>query len=397
MLASFLCAMGARQPRESEAGLGDVGLILPRRISLILWNGNIGGAEVFSWALAWQMRRYSVDAEIVFIEDPYPLATRIGSGGVPYRSLGLSRGRDILRRPRYFAREATRGSDDGVLLIDCGYMGTCLRVGGYGGLIIAVEHGDLLGVADRSLLRRSFRLLGRLSAAWADDAEVAVSDFVLADMRRRPHAKSLRRIYNGIEHASYGSRGGASADEVCVIAFAGRLVKGKGVDFLLRAFADLRSPTEVVLRIAGEGPERHRLETLALALGIEPNVEFVGRVDDMPRFWLSCDVAVIPSAEFVESCPIVALEAMAAGRPVIATRNGGLPEIVVNEGTGAIVAAGDPDELTHALARYVDSKQLRISHGASGRERVAARFDIGTSAQGYLELFDELNASKNIG
>jgi len=102
--------------------------------------------------------------------------------------------------------------------------------------------------------------------------------------------------------------------------------------------------------IAGDGPERGSLEALAKRLRIADRVAFVGLQTDMPCFWRQCDVAVVPShAPHVESFGLVAVEAMASGLPVVASRNGALPEIVVDSRTGTIVPEADPMVLAAAL------------------------------------------------
>jgi glycosyltransferase involved in cell wall biosynthesis len=340
-------------------------------------------------ALADQMRKLGAEATVVFIEDSQPLAARLTSLDLPYRSMGLDRGRDILRHPREYAAEVARAGPDGALLVTCGYMGAALRAGGYHGPIIAVEHGDIL-YEQRS---QALQWMTRKSGAWADDIEVAVSDFILKYLRRQPHTGRVRRIYNGINPAHYASDDlsiGEETNASCVIAFAGRLVHGKGPDYLIKAVAELSSIRSIVLLIAGDGPERARLETLAHGLGIGRQVDFIGLKQDMPAVWRMCDIAVVPSAEFIEACPMTPLEAMASGKPVIATRNGGLPELVVDGDTGILVAPGDAFSLVKAIDLYARDKQLRMRHGASGRIRVMERFHIDRCARAYLDLFHEL-------
>jgi glycosyltransferase involved in cell wall biosynthesis len=215
-------------------------------------------------------------------------------------------------------------------------------------------------------------------------------------MRERPHAEALRQIYNGIDPDRFTPRDELSADdperEDCVVAFAARLIPGKGADHLIEAFARVTSTGRARLVIAGDGPERTRLEALARTVGGERSVEFAGLVHDMPGFWCAADVVVIPSAEFIEACGMTTLEAMAAGKPVVATRNGGLPELVVDGETGKLVAPADIDMLAAALDSYIDDRALRLAHGASGRVRVCERFHIATCAEAYLELFAEAGA-----
>ncbi len=364
-----------------------------RRLAVIMWNGVIGGAEVHSLALAKQMRNMGSNVTMVFIESPQPLAARFSAKHVPHRSLGLGRGRDVLRRPRRYAAEVADAGPDGALLLTCGFMGAALRAGGYRGSIVAVEHGDILRAKLQSRPQQALWCVGRAAGAWADNIEVAVSDFILEQMRRYPHTREGRRIYNGVDPSQYAAAGvrASSTTADCVVAFAGRLIRGKGADYLIEAIAQLESTRAIKLRIAGEGPERPRLECLAQSLGLGHTVEFLGLTHDMPAFWHMCDIAVVPSSEFIESCPMTPLEAMACGKPVIATRNGGLPELIMDGVTGTLVPPGDCSGLAVALTRYATSKSLRLSHGASGQVHVTENFHINRCARAYLDLFDELS------
>jgi glycosyltransferase involved in cell wall biosynthesis len=361
-------------------------------VGLVLWNGGIGGAEVLSISLAEAMHRLGTRVTIVFIEQPFPLARRLADLGIPHRSLGFRRGREVLRHPRRYATAVAPVSKDGALLIDCGFIGGALRAGGYRGPLVGVEHGSLLGVRRRSHIHRLLWRLARFSGAWANDIEVAVSDFLLGEMWGSPHADTLRRIYNGVNPMDYapGVVDKSPGDESCTIAFAGRLVHGKGCDFLIRSIARLRTNSPARLLIAGDGPERQRLESLTRSLGVTHIVEFLGLVHDMPRLMRASDIVVVPSAEFVESCPMTPLEAMASGKPVVTTRNGGLPELVLDGETGMLVAPCDEHALAEAIRRYVDDSELRLTHGDAGRARVTQHFDIDQCARQYLGLFGEL-------
>ena len=365
-----------------------------RRIAIVLWNGDVGGAEVLSVALAEQMRQLGTVVTLVFIEQPQPLAARLADTDLPHRSLGLGRGRDVLGHPRRYAAEVADAGPDGAMLIECGFMGGALRAGGYRAPIVAVEHGSVLATPEGRAVARLSKHLARMAGAWADDAEVAVSDYVLRRMRTRPHASRLRLIYNGIDPARYstdGQRRGDAEPRPCHVGFAARLVPGKGHDYLIEGVARLRHTHPIRLMIAGEGPERPRLESLARATGANDVIDFRGLVHDMPEFWASADVVAIPSAEFTEACPMTPLEAMASSKPVIASRNGGLPELVVNGETGLLVPPGDADALAHAIGLYANSHEMRESHGAAGRARAHGEFHITRCAQTYLELFDELH------
>jgi glycosyltransferase involved in cell wall biosynthesis len=363
-----------------------------RQVAVVLWNGDVGGAEVVSLSIAQGLRELGAEATMVFVEQPQPLAARLPDTGVSFRELGFDRGSDVLRHPRTYASEVARVGSGGALLLECGFMAAGLRLGGYRGPIVAVEHGAILKEQDHPRLRGSARRLARRAGARAADAEVAVSNFILERLREGPHADTLRRIYNGIDPAAFvaSERAEGHSGEECVIAFAARLIPGKGADYLIDAFGRLPSGSRARLVIAGDGPERGRLEALARAVGCERSVEFAGLVHDMPGFWGAADVAVIPSAEFIEACGMTTLEAMAAAKPVVATRNGGLPELVLDGETGSLVASADAEALAAALSRYVEDPGLRASHGARGRKRVLERFDIAATARAYLGLFEEV-------
>jgi glycosyltransferase involved in cell wall biosynthesis len=158
------------------------------------------------------------------------------------------------------------------------------------------------------------------------------------------------------------------------VAFVGRLVREKGVDVLLRAFARVVTPdTSAMLDIVGDGPARDSLERLVSQLGLDARVRMYGhlsrsRCDDVAgRAW----VQVVPSV-WAEPFGIVAAEAMMRGTAVVASASGGLCDIVRHEETGLLVAPGDVDGLSCALNRVLGSAALATQWGDEGR-RVATR------------------------
>jgi glycosyltransferase involved in cell wall biosynthesis len=369
-----------------------------RRLALVLWSGRVGGAETLNVALAERLRRLGADITVVFIEKPWPLAERLSNVSIPYRTLALRRGRAILRHPHQYAAEVTSVGPDGALLLECGYIGAALRIGGYGGPIVAVEHGAvLIGSHALSKPGRLLRGVNRASGAWSDDAEVAVSDFMLDRMLRHPHSRQIQRIYNGVDPHVYLPAVSAAAppdrDEL-IVGYVGRLTPGKGADHLLRAVIHANTQTPIKLLVAGDGSELSRLESLAHELGADSSVEFLGMVDDIPGFWQRCDVAAIPSDTF-ESFSMVTLEAMACSKPTIATHVGALPELVVDSVTGTLVPPGDAVSLARALITYAEQPELRRAHGAAARARAIERFHIDDCARAYLDLFDKLAAGQS--
>jgi glycosyltransferase involved in cell wall biosynthesis len=271
-------------------------------------------------------------------------------------------------------------------------MGAALRLGGYRGPIVGVENGTLNGLPGLSGLRRLLWRVGRASGARAHHTEVAVSDFMLGQMRGHAHARRLVRIYNGIDpdkHAPSVALSGDRRHDELTVGFMGRLIRGKGADHLIRAVAQASSRFPIKLLIAGEGPERERLAALAHALDLGSEVVFLGIVDDVSTFWQQCDVAAVPAAELAEAFSMVTLEAMSCAKPIVATRNGAIPELMVDGTTGTLVAPGEVGALVAALVAYAGNSELRHAHGAAARARAIERFHIDKCARAYRDLFAE--------
>ena len=161
-----------------------------------------------------------------------------------------------------------------------------------------------------------------------------------------------------------------------VIGFAGRLAKNKGADVLLGAVAQLQGRgLPVRLVVVGEGAEGNHLKAQTLSLGIGATTRFAGRV---PRGGIygaikGFDIAAVPSRE--EGFGLSALEAMAAGVPVVASRVDALQEVVLEGVTGLLVPVDDPSALADTLASLVADAGLRHALGAAGMEPVARRYD----------------------
>jgi glycosyltransferase involved in cell wall biosynthesis len=163
------------------------------------------------------------------------------------------------------------------------------------------------------------------------------------------------------------------------------MVNGKGVVELLHAVARLE--LEVQVHLAGDGPERSALGDLVNQLRLNQKVVFAGPLLEMPAFWRSCDIAVFPTNGSIESFGLAAVEAMACGKPVVASRSGGLKEVVEDGTTGLLIEPGDIEGLVEALRRYALDEDLRLRHGREGRRACERRFDIKETAAQYLGLF----------
>lgn len=163
---------------------------------------------------------------------------------------------------------------------------------------------------------------------------------------------------------------GLRPDRLLVLALA-QLMHRKGIDVLLRAQAHL-ADARICTAVAGDGPEAANLQRLAADLQLGEQVRFLGRRGDAGDLLAACDVFCLPSR--AEGMGVAALEALGAARPVVATRVGGLGELIVDGSCGLLVPPDDPAALAAALARLRDDPSLRERLAAAGPARVDAGY-----------------------
>lgn len=159
-----------------------------------------------------------------------------------------------------------------------------------------------------------------------------------------------------------------------IALYVGRLAHHKGIEQFLQAAA--HSGKDTLHVIAGDGPERVRLEALARTLGVATRVRFLGKVshEALPWAYAACDVAVLPSVSRLEAFGIAALEAMASERPVVVSDIPGVREVVEPGVTGLTARPFDPADLGERILELVQDPQRCAAMGAQGRKRVEARF-----------------------
>ena len=178
--------------------------------------------------------------------------------------------------------------------------------------------------------------------------------------------------------------------QIAVVAY---LIKRKNVDLVLAAVAKARARGhDVVLDVAGDGPERPALEMLAGKLGIADAVRWRGYVAnaDIAQIYAHADLFVTMSR--FDPHPPAVLEAMASGLPVISTPTDGAREIIEDGVTGSRVPFDDADALAARVEQYADSAALRTQHGAAARQRIAQRFSWDAVGDRYAALYESLLA-----
>lgn len=260
-------------------------------------------------------------------------------------------------------------------------------------LIVHTEHGR-----EKYDRRWKTRWLGRLAGRFAARFYCLTNDMAewVGSHRIVPRWK-IRVIRNGIDTDCYRAPGdtasvraslGIPADAP-VIGTVGRLNEIKRQDLLLRAFARLRCPGPAAhLLLVGDGPLRAELEQLAKELGVVDRVHFAGYQDHTPPYLHAMQVFALTSRS--EGMPQALLEACVAGVPVVASRVGGIPEVVEHDRTGLLCEPGDEGTLVSALESLLGSPELRRRLAAAAHDRVESAFSVARMAAEYHRDFLEL-------
>jgi glycosyltransferase involved in cell wall biosynthesis len=172
------------------------------------------------------------------------------------------------------------------------------------------------------------------------------------------------------------------------IISVGRLSAEKGQAGLLEAFASiLPDCPDIELVLAGDGPESGRLRAIADRLSISERVRFTGRLSERDALEGIAQADILVVSSFMEGLPIVLMEAMALGTPVIATRVAGIPELVEDGKSGLLFTPSKWDELADCIRRLVGDDALRMKLAEAGRSAVEGEFDIDRSAKQLRDLF----------
>ena len=195
----------------------------------------------------------------------------------------------------------------------------------------------------------------------------------------------LHIVHCGVTPADFPAREHAAGSER--LLFVGRLAGVKGLPVLLEAMARIvKSRPAARLTIAGDGPDRARLELHAAQLNIAANIDFLGYQSQQQVRELLGRTDAFVMASFAEGVPVVLMEAMAAGVPVVATQIAGIPELVDDEVSGYLVPPGDVDALADRAMQLLADPQLRSAMGARGRAKVAAEFNVAAEADRLCKI-----------
>ena len=228
------------------------------------------------------------------------------------------------------------------------------------------------------------------------DQYIAVSGAVSHQLQQTFNVpgQKIRVIHNGIPSAHFArqpdpklkaelSRG----KTLPIVLTVARLDRQKGHSTL---FAAIRQVHDATFVLAGDGPEKDALAALAYESGIQDRVIFLGDRRDIPELLACCDLFVLPS--IYEGLPLSILEAMAAGKAVVATAVGGTPEIVIDGETGVLVPPGDPAALAGAIQSLLSDPNRVQKIGSAGRALVAKEFSSDGMVERIHQVYEDLCA-----
>lgn len=234
----------------------------------------------------------------------------------------------------------------------------------------------------------------RYALARADRVTATGFHLAWATLRFTPRTKQVTVIPYGVDTERFRPTEANRPSGTTVFGSVGRLSIEKGLPDLLRATAFLlERKMDVRVVLAGDGPERRRLEALARELQIEASVEFRGHVThaDVPQVLRELDIFVMPSR--AEGFGVAALEASAAGLPVVASRVHGIPDVVRHGSTGVLVPPRDVAALAAAMEQLAADPAKRGDMGMAGRAFVERRYRWEDNCRQMEQLYAEMLAS----
>jgi glycosyltransferase involved in cell wall biosynthesis len=270
--------------------------------------------------------------------------------------------------------------------------------------LVTSLHGSDVAVSERS------RAIGR-ATRWSLSGSAAVtapSDDLLERARRLGAGEPLERVQYGADAAAFEvapdirestRRRLGFEEEHVVVAGVGRLVSVKGFAYLVDAHAAaLATMPQLRLLLVGEGDARPDLEARIRALGVSDSVVLTGAAErrEMPGYLAAADVVSVPSIHYggyVDGLPNVVLEAMAAGKPVVGSRVGGIPEVVRDDENGLLVPEQDADALARAIVALARDPALRARLGASGRAEIVAERGWDAVGRRFVDVYERVRGA----
>jgi glycosyltransferase involved in cell wall biosynthesis len=375
----------------------------PWPVLFVITSSDVGGSETMLRELVLRLDRREFAPVVCSLRPPGRIAEAIAATGTPVLTLGMS------ERPRVHELIAgvfrlARYLDQFEVALVQSFL---YRANALTGVAARFAHRRPVVVAGQ---RSLYPLGGRRAALAARytrrlcNRVVAVSEAVRRELVRteRLNPQRIVVIENGVDTARYTAARSENARAqfgfgpgTVVVGGVGRLSPEKGFNHLIDGVALARTwgvPLGLVL--AGDGPERSRLEQQAQTLGLNGQARFLGVREDPRTVYAAIDVFALPSLE--EGCPNALLEAMGCGRAVVAARVGAVPEIIEQGRSGLLVEPGSGLPFAQALRRLANDSPLRRRLGREAARRVREDFDISLTVEKHAALYRQLLESRDV-
>jgi sugar transferase (PEP-CTERM/EpsH1 system associated) len=370
-------------------------------VAHLIYRLDIGGLETLLVDAINRMPAHQYRHAVICLTDYTEFAQRITRPGVELYALHKPPGLELGTHKRLFKLLRTMRPD--VLhtynLGTIEYHATALLAGVP--VRVHAEHGR--DASDPHGVNRKHNLLRRLLVP-AIDRYVPVSRDLARWLRGTvgiPQSK-IELIDNGVDTERFRPATEAAdeawnAPNAFVIGSVGRLQDVKDQATLIDAFARLASmlPEQrdrLRLVLVGDGPLRARLAQQIADAGLQDCAWLPGARSDVAPVMRSFSLFALSS--IAEGTPVTMLEAMASGLPVVSTAVGGIPDLVQDGASGALVPPGDPQRLAEALATYVLDAERTRSHGTAGRARIEQQYSVSAMLAHYVALYDGLRKTK---
>jgi len=363
-----------------------------KRIVFLITDCDFGGAEQVLFELCQALHKeFSID--VLILKQKGYFARRIEELGLKVKSYGLGKKVNLiylLKLPLIFIRLCWELKKIKPEIIQ-GILFQANLFAKLSGWLCSVPyifcavHTFDQGRIKRFLERLSFKLAEVYIVVSAGLREFCIKNFAI------PEEKILV-IRNGVQlNLSFSSSSELRKslklkDSNLVIGAIARLHREKGIDLLIRAFQALAKEfPELILVIVGDGEERENLEALVKNSGLEDRVIFTGFQEAPERYLDVFEIFVLPSR--VEAMPITLLQAMSLGKAIVATKVGGIPELIEDSQEGLLVEAEDQFLMTRAISRLVKDQNLRKVLGEKAEARAIQEFGLEKMISSYRELY----------
>ena len=359
---------------------------------LLITDLGLGGAPLVVRDLAANLDHDRFAVRVACLAPPGPIAHDLQRLGIPTDCLGATGPTDP-RIPYRLARfvAAVRPTILHCHLVHANVLGRLV------GSLMRVPH--IIATIHTAEQHQRWHLTAEKLTCRLSDVSVCVSPSVARHTRRFAGvpASRLRVITNGIDIDRFADAPAVSPADLTslglttgrkTIVSVGRLDSVKALDVLLHALALLPDQLDPQLLIVGDGPERPRLQRLVTRLSLQQQVFFAGPRRDVPAILKAAELFVMPS--LFEGFGLAALEAMAAGLPVIATRTAGLTDLIDSNSTGLLVPTGNPQQLAQAITTLLSdpprAARLATAAGAHARDH----FSLHRTIAEYTALYRQL-------